>query len=949
MTFGPFRLNLGERLLERSGVPVSLGARALEILSVLSRRQGEVVEKKELIALVWPGVNVDEGSLRFHMNGLRKALGDGKEGARFIATIPGRGYCFVAPVVRVEGSRRPNERGDAPGDQASLPPPLGRMIGREACVDEITAALLAKRFVTIVGPGGIGKTTVAIAVAHKLMPAFVNGVRFVDLASTTDGKLVPTMIASAVGLVAHTSNIIPNLIGFLSDKSLLIILDSCEHVVDDVARAAEAIFAGTPDVHILATSREALRIDGEQVSQLAPLPIPPVQGKLDREALLGFPAVQLFIERVKSSGIAFEMSEFDAPDVARICRNLDGIPLALELAAGRVGAYGIGGIAALLGDRFALLGNSRRTANPRHQTLSTALDWSYNLLGDQERSLLRRLSIFTGAFTLHAAVAVAAFGDQNEISVMDGIGNLISKSLVSSDLARRTPRYRLLDTTRAYIREKLIESGEGRDVARRHALHYLEVLDGESRSSAASDGRGDTQARDDLGNIRVALAWSLSDDGDPEVGTSLAAAAGPLLVDLSLLSECCTWASRGIDALNESTRGTLREINLQAALGHSLMFTEGNSERVRECFRRGVELARKLDQPLTELRLLGGLHLYHERTGNYRGAVEFAERSEVVAQGIGHPAALAAAGSFLGLSQHLVGNHEAARALLRKALASDASPQASAIHFGFDYRNRSRITLARHHWLVGEVDQACELAEQTIADATKLHHPVTICIALIWGITVALWTGDAEGSERKIDDFVAHAKKHSLNPYSAVGTGYKGELCVLRGDGHTGVKLLTEALEALHGARYELVTTTLMISLAQGLAQNGEWEEAERTIEETLHLVETNGDLLYMPEVLRTKASILARDGAGDLVRAERNFLLALDCAGRQSALSWELRTATSFAAMRRAEGRLDEAREILEPVYARFTEGFGTRDLVESKALLGRLAAPPEAVREAV
>jgi predicted ATPase len=807
-------------------------------------------------------------------------------------------------------------------------------------VDDIAADLLAKRFVTIAGPGGIGKTTIAIAVAHKLLPAFADGVRFVDLAATTDAKLVPTMIASAVGLVAHTSNIVPNLIGFLSDKSLLIILDSCEHVVEEVALAADAIFAGTADVHILATSREALRIDGEQVSQLAPLPIPPMHANLDREALLGFPAVQLFIERVKSSGIAFEMSDYDAADIAGICRNLDGIPLAIELAAGRVGAYGIGGIAALLGDRFALLGNARRTANPRHQTLSTALDWSYNLLGEQERTLLRRLSIFTGPYTLQAAIAVAAFGDQNEIAVLDGIGNLISKSLVSSDLAQRIPRYRLLDTTRAYIREKLVESGEQRDVARRHALHYLEVLERESHPAAGGAGSGKTRARDDLGNIRAALSWSLSEDGDPEVGTSLAAAAGPLLVDLSLLSECCTWASRGIDALNDATRGTSREINLQAALGHSLMFTEGNSDRVRECFRRGVELARQLDQPLTELRLLGGLHLYHERTGNYHGAVEFAERSDVVAQSIGHPAALAAAGSFLGLSQHLVGNHEEARALLRKALASDASPDGSAIHFGFDYRNRSRITLARHHWLVGEVDQASALAEQTIADAARLQHPVTICIALIWGITVSLWTGDAAGSERKIDDFVAHAKKHSLNPYSAVGTGYRGELCVLRGDGTTGVKLLSEALEALHAARYELVTTTLMISLAQGLALTGDWQEAERTIEHTLHLVETNGDLLYMPEVLRTKATILARGGDGDLARAEDNFSLAIECARRQAALSWELRAATSFAALRQAQGRPDEAREILAPVYARFSEGYGTRDLVQARALLGALRA---------
>jgi predicted ATPase/DNA-binding winged helix-turn-helix (wHTH) protein len=934
ITFGPFRLNVGERLLEQDGLPVSLGARALDILAILTARPGKVVEKKELMDLVWPGVNVDEGSLRFHMNGLRKALGDGRDGARYIATIPGRGYCFVAPVLLLDDGDRPLREERASEVPAALPPQLRRMIGREAAVREVASDLLAKRFVTICGPGGIGKTTVAIAIAHELAPAFEGGVRFVDLASITDGKLVASMIASALGFVAHTSNIIPNLTAFLADKRLLIVLDSCEHVVDEVARAAEAIFAGAPDVHILATSREALRVDGEQVRQLSPLPTPPLHADLDRQAVLSFSAVQLFIERITASGVRFELSDADAPAMARICRSLDGIPLAIELAAGRVSSYGIGGIAALLKDRFAHVSNSRRTASPRHQTLSTTLDWSYNLLGGQERSLLQRLSIFTGPFTLDAAVAAAAFGQLDEMSVLDCIGNLISKSLVAADLSGSRPRYRLLDTTRAYVREKLSETGEARDVARRHALHFLAVLE----SGSASPDTPEESARDHLGNVRAALAWSFSEEGDPEVGTRLAAAAVPLLVELSLLAECCVWASRGIDALNEATRGTLREINLQGALGHSLMFTEGNSERVRDCFRRGVDLARRLDQPLMELRLLGGLHLYNERTGNYHGAVEFAERSDVVARGIGHPAALAAAGSFLGLSQHLVGNHQAARVLLHKALAP-VSPQTNSIHFGFDYRNRSRITLARHHWLVGEVDQATALAEQTIADAARLRHPVTLCIALIWGITVGLWAGDTEGSEQKIEEFASHARKHSLNPYSAVGTGYRGELCVLRGDGATGVALLTEALEMLHAARYELVTTTLMIALAQGLAMTERWGEALEVVDETLALVETNGDLLYMPEVLRTRAVILARNGRGNIPGAEEDFLRAIDLARRQSALSWELRTATSLASLWAAQGRVDDALALLSPVYARFTEGFSTRDLRTAEALLASLA----------
>jgi predicted ATPase/DNA-binding winged helix-turn-helix (wHTH) protein len=943
ISFGPFCLNVSERLLERDGVPVALGARAFDILAALAGRQGEVVEKKELMEIVWPGVIVDEGTLRFHMNGVRKALGDGRDGARYITTIAGRGYCFVFPTTHGEAVGQETERAGASEARAKLPSTLARMIGRDETVSDVTEELLSKRFVTIVGPGGIGKSTLAIAIAHQLMEPFDSCVRFVDLSSTTDAQLVPSMVASAVGFVAHATDIVPNLVDFLADKKMLIILDSCEHVIEHAARVADAIFANTPDVYILATSREALRVDGEQVHQLSPLPTPPGDNDLGREAVLWFSAVQLFIERVTASGVRFHLTDADAPVVARICRDLDGIPLAIELAAGRVSAYGVEGIAELLGDRFALLGNARRTANPRHQTLSTTLDWSYNLLGLHERTLLRRLSIFAGPFSLKAAVAAAAFGDLGEMSVLDGVGNLISKSLISADLSGRSPNYRLLDTTRTYLRDKLRESGELRDVAYRHALHYLNLLEDESQRGAAAE-QGAAAARDYLGNIRAGLAWCFSEDGDPELGTSLAAAAGPLLVELSLLAECCKWAKRAIEALNESTLGTLREINLQAALGHSLMFTEGNSDRVRECFKRGVDLARQLDQPLMELRLLGGLHLYNERTGNYRGAVEFAERSDVVAQAIGHPAALAAAGSFLGLSQHLVGNHEAARALLQKALTPDIpSPQANSIHFGFDYRNRSRITLARHHWLVGEVDQATALAEQTIADAAKLRHPVTLCIALIWGITVALWAGDAEGSEQKIEAFVAHAKKHSLNPYTAIGVGYRGELCVLRGDGETGVKLLTQALESLHAARYELVTTTLMIALAQGLEMTGRWSEALGVIDHAQDLVETNGDLLYLPEVFRTKGVILAGEGRGDPAAAEASFQAALECARRQSALSWELRTATSYAGLMASQGRLDEAEALLASIFARFTEGSATKDLQAAQALLEKLRRTPQ------
>jgi tetratricopeptide (TPR) repeat protein len=341
-----------------------------------------------------------------------------------------------------------------------------------------------------------------------------------------------------------------------------------------------------------------------------------------------------------------------------------------------------------------------------------------------------------------------------------------------------------------------------------------------------------------------------------------------------------------------------------------------------------------------ELRLLGSLHLFNERVGNYHGAVEFAERANEVAKALGHPAAVAAAGSFCGLSQHLLGNHSSARALLDAALAQcGGSPQVKEIHFGFDYRNRSRITLARHLWLTGEVDEAAALAERTIEDAAGLGHPVTLCIALIWGITVFLWNGDVENSSDKIERFLSHARKHSLEPYNAVGVGYQGELCILRGEGAAGIRHLEAALGALHAARYELVTTTFMIALAQGYLMTGKATKALGTIEETLRLIEANGDLLYLPEAFRTKGSILASGSVGDLGGAEECFCSSLALAENQSALSWQLRTAVSFAKLRAQQGRHEEARGLLGPVLAQMASQTASADIGAARELLVSLA----------
>ena len=353
--------------------------------------------------------------MRFHMASLRKALGDGKDGARYITTLPGRGYCFVAPV-----SRSSDPRDDAPVaavsfPHANLPSRLGRMVGRDDDVLKLSAQLTASRFVTIVGAGGVGKTTVAVAVGHHLIEAFTGAVLFVDLGMLSDPELVAhgdRLHAWAVGPIGRCDA--------QSDRLSAQQANSPDPRYLRASRRSGGGFGGAhlhaaPQVHILATSREALRVEGEHVYRLDPLACPPDDPGLTAAAVQTFPATQLFVERAVASGARLDVSDAEAPIVASICRKLDGVALAIELAARRVESYGLQQTAALLDQRLTLLWLGPRTAPPRQKTLQATLDWSYGLLSELERVVLRRLAVFVGHFTLDAALAVVTSATLDQV------------------------------------------------------------------------------------------------------------------------------------------------------------------------------------------------------------------------------------------------------------------------------------------------------------------------------------------------------------------------------------------------------------------------------------------------------------------------------------------------------------------------------------------------------
>ncbi|MEI9985404.1 MAG: winged helix-turn-helix domain-containing protein [Aliidongia sp.] len=410
--FGPFRLLASRHALLRDGRAVRLGSRALEILLLLVENAGDLVGKEALLQRVWPDTIVEEGALRTHIGALRKALGDGQEEARYILNVTGRGYRFVAPVTMVPLTAAAEAETEtaysAPLAQHNLPARLNRMIGRDEVVPAVRQQVTQRRFVTIVGPGGIGKTTVALAVAEGLVESFAGGVRFVDLSAVSDPMHVPNALGSALEISVVVENPLPGLIDFLRRRQMLLVLDNCEHVIDAVARLAEAILRRAPDIALLATSREPIRAEGERIYRLAPMAVPPAGTGLAVAEALRYPAIELFAERALSGLGGSELTDGDAALIAETCRRLDGIPLAIELVAARVDQLGLRGLAAMLDDHFLVSTQGRRTSIARHRTLGDLMGWSFALLSPIEQTVLLRLSVFRGRFTLKGAVAVAS-------------------------------------------------------------------------------------------------------------------------------------------------------------------------------------------------------------------------------------------------------------------------------------------------------------------------------------------------------------------------------------------------------------------------------------------------------------------------------------------------------------------------------------------------------------
>ena len=937
ISFGPFRLLPLRRLLLEGDTQVRLGSRALDILIALIERPGELIDKSELMNRVWPNTLVEAANLTVHISALRRALGDGRAGYRYLINIPGRGYRFVAPVTHAQEKTGSAEQ--LPPAKHNLPASMTRLIGRTEAVAMLVQQLFISRSVTIVGPGGIGKSAVALTVAEEMLPHFEHGVWAVDLAPVGEPRLVANALASALGFEIRNENPLPALAAMLREKKMLLLLGNCEHVVEAAAAWADSVLRSAPGVRVLATSRESLRIKGEHVYRLPSLETPPVTTPLSASEALEFPSVQLFVERAAAAMSEYELTDADAPIVAEICRKLDGLPLAIEFAAARLDTYGIQGVASRLDDRMRLLTAGRRGALPRHHTMRAVIDWSYGLLTEAEQKVLQRVSIFVGGFSLEAAGAVCADAMHPETEIFENITALVSKSLVSADFNGVEPRFRLLETTRAYALAKLAETGEQEMLGRRHAEYFRDLLN-------AAPGHGYTRAQyssfgPEVDNIRAALTWAFAPLGDEWIGVQLAGASAPMWLERAHLAECHRWVAKALDCIDAVAIEAHEEMVLRAAFGISLIFTKGMVEEARRALNRAAELAEGLGDTHRQLSINHVLWYYEARAGNFNRSLAIARWSATVAAQLSDAAAMATANRMLGISLFQLGDLRGARAHLERAVGRQSRARRKSFT-GFDLDDQAFALgiLANVLWLQGFPDRALDSGDMSISEAQATEHPVPLCLALKCEGSVSLKAGDLSGAERAIASLVDHAKTNCLDADYGGGMGLQGQLAGGKGDAVDSAPKLRTALDAISEARYSILLSEFLMEMSVAMARSGDTSEGLSAIEEAVRRTDWIGERWLISEILRVKAELLLQKDRSNSAEAERLYLESLMAARNHGALSWELRIAMSLGQLYHADGRIREACDLLGSVYSRFTEGFETADLRRAIRLLDEWVA---------
>jgi len=928
--FGAFVVWESQRRIERNGQTVRVGSRAFDLLLQLIKRAGEVISKDQLLAAVWADVVVEEASVRVHMSTLRKALGEPGEGdecKEWISNIPLRGYRFNGRVSCERSDEPPVIAGEAkpmapvPGF-ARLPVRLTKLVGRADQIERVLGALQANRLVTIIGTGGIGKTRVAIRSAERLEEQAAVQIAFIDFSSLISQDHVLSTMARALGAPPDIPDTMQIIHQRLKGRDALLLLDNCEHVLDTLAPLLAGLVAALPGLRVLATSREAFRMEGEHVVRLPALALPDDEVAGLAEALRA-PAVELLVERAKAAG-AGNFSDADGALLARISRQIDGIPLAIELVAARLGVQSIGDLARRLADHIRIYAIDSRSALPRHRTLAAALDWSLALLNDTELRLFRRLSVFRGRFDVESALGLAA-GDMDPDAAFDALISLANKSLVFFDGSDGIAPYRLLDTTRSYAAELLAQSGEQPAMLARHATFMLELMKAATKEmSDLSEQAWNDRHAHRLDDVRCALEVCLTRQPDAKTAAALAIASAPLWYRLAQVEEYRDRVSAALALVEQQPEPDTETATwLNTALVSALLHTGGSIPALSAACERAVAGALKVKVRVLELQARWGGCTHDMFRGEYATALRHGEAMHAVVQSWSDPAALNLSHRVMAMASHFCGQFDTSRLHSEAAIRlGDDSGRARATMVGVDPIVAAQAMLSRTYWIQGETSKALATASDAVARAQRAGSYLSLCAALYGACAVALWSDELELARIWVRLMRTEAERRGLVGWLRHAEWFnEGLQARLAQQEDPRMRNPSDRFAAYDVPRKEMLVTFCPDvvddeMIARVLRGDGQWSAAE---------------------VWRAAGWRSERRGATQ--EAEEFYLRALSTARQQGAVGWELRASASLAMLCIKLDRPRQATQLLDEVCQRVPADSGNAQLTQVQVLRDRLS----------
>lgn len=837
--FGPYEVKPAQRAVTARGEPVALGARAFDVLVALIERRDRVVGGSELFDVVWPGLVVEENNLRQQVAAVRKALGPGT-----IATVPGRGYRFALPLEDEPPATPSPAASAARLHHGNLPAHLPALIGREPELEAIVPLAEQAPLVTLVGPGGVGKTRLALAIAQQARPAFRDGAWLVELAPLFDPGLLTRVVANALDVHEEPERpLLDTLLDFLRQAQLLLVLDNCEHLVEACAHWVQHVLQASPGVRIVATSREGLGLGLERLWPVPPLRTAAPQSRPSPQVLMEFAATRLFVQRAVAASPSFELTAANAAAVAQVCHQLDGLPLALELAAARVKAMRVEQVAERLDDRFAVLSRGSRTAGERHQTLRSMIDWSHGLLSEAERVLLRRLSVFAGGWTLEAAESVCAGEGVARTEVLELLTRLVEKSLVQLDARAESPRYGLLESIRQYGLDKLAGSGEQDELHRRHLRQLVDFAEAvRTRLTGRDQVLWHRRVETELDNVRVALARALA-QGESRLGLRLVNALHRYWYKKMHWGEIVGWQEK-LARLHESQGHAPDEHYARSFYVAGMLATNYHPFTGRALCERGLGISREIGFDEGQAWALMWIGHIDTRRREAATLAHFAE-GEAVGQRIADPWRR---DFLLGNCYICYANYEA---LMGRDASAEEKVHACEAHIqavGGDpiYIGHCRALLATMAMRRGELERA----EQLVVQGLELHRAVDSRFDLAQGLAqqglIALARGDAPRALALFREALPLQRQYPMSPWVTKGlasflVAYAavGEWAVaarlegaLRGKGSTGTppQELSGRVAAVYRDAVAKTVSTLGVDRFETLSVEGRALAREQVI-----------------------------------------------------------------------------------------------------------------------